>query len=375
MRKCLKCIFLPALMALVLAIGACASPAPAPDDTTVPPIVDANGIPIFLITDYGGIDDGSFNQGSWEGVVAFAQARGIPHEFIQPSEVSDAEYLNAIELAVASGAQIVVTPGFLFASALYTAQDMFPDTNFILLDTEPAPDRDSPTRVGQNVVSIFYAEEQSGFLAGYAAVMEGYRNLGFMGGLPVPPVIRFGHGFVEGANYAAETLGLEPGEVSINYTYVMTFSTSPEVVVEAASWFAAGTEIIFAGAGAAGFSVFSAAESAGASTIGVDTDQSWASPTVVTSALKELSVSVYDMLDAHFNGTFPGGTILNYDAAINGVGLPMATSRFDNFTQEQYEEIFNRLVSGEIVVSTVIPDTAQVADANLNADLVTVNQM
>jgi len=203
--------------------------------------------------------------------------------------------------------------------------------------------------------------------------MEGYRSLGFMGDIPVPPIIRFGNGFIEGANYAAESLELAPGEVTINYTYVMTSSTSPEVVALASSWYATGIEVIFAAAGDAGLSVFYAAQASEASSIGVATDQHGASPTVITSALKELSTSVYDMIAAHFDGTFPGGQILRYDAAVNGIGLPMATSRFENFTQDQYDAIFARLASGEITVTTQVAPT--VADINLNSEFVTIIQM
>ncbi|MCL2015261.1 MAG: BMP family ABC transporter substrate-binding protein [Defluviitaleaceae bacterium] len=338
----------------------------AANETTAAP---ETGFRIALVTDYGGVDDGSFNQGAWEGIVAFAESNAITHQFIQPLSESDAEYLNAIELAVNTGAEIIVAPGFLFTSAMYTAQDLFPNTNFLLLDT--APEVDGNVRIENNVAAVFYAEEQSGFLAGYAAVMEGYRNLGFMGGMPMPPVTRFGFGFLEGAEHAADVLGLAPGEVTVNFTYVMTFAPSPEIAAQAGAWFASGTEVIFAAAGGAGFSVFNAAEAANASTIGVDIDQSAVSPTVITSALKEISTSVYQVLVQHFNGNFPGGEYVIFDAATYGVSLAMNTSRFQNFTMEQYIDVFTRLVEGEVVPTT---DTT-ISPSQLNLNLVVVNEM
>ena len=347
------------------AAAAPAPDAPAPDPAPEPEGFD--GIPIALVTDYGTIDDGSFNQGSWDGVVAYAAARGIPHQYIQPAAVSDAAYLDAIELAIVGGAQIIVTPGFLFAAAIYDAQALFPDVKFVLIDSLPSgPDG---AYIGSNTVAVLYAEQESGFLAGYAAVMEGHRNLGFIGGIAVPPVVLFGTGFVEGAEYAAGVLGLAPGEVSVRYAYAGTFAPSPEVQTMAAAWYADGIEVIFAAAGGAGFSVMAAAEAAGGLVIGVDIDQASHSDTVITSALKGLEASVYSVLSDFFAGTFPGGQAKVFNAALDGVSLPMDTSRFQNFTATQYEAIFARLAAGEIQLSTAIGAEAHLG---LNLTLVTV---
>ncbi|MCL1995113.1 MAG: BMP family ABC transporter substrate-binding protein [Defluviitaleaceae bacterium] len=344
--------FLKVTMPLLLAafVVACAPAANGSDDT---------GFVLALVTDYGGIDDGSFNQGAWEGLVAYAVANNITHTFIQPAAVSDAAYLEAIELAVNGGAQLVVTPGFLFINAIYQAQDLFPDTMFVLIDAVPSSP-DGVPRIEQNVVAINYAEEQAGFLAGYAAVMDGHRNLGFIGGIAVPAVVRFGHGFVLGADHAAMQLGLASGDVTINFHYAMTFSPSPEVQTLAASWYHDGVEIIFAAAGGAGFSVMAAAEAQGGLIIGVDLDQANDSDTVVTSALKGLGASVYYAVSEFFAGSFPGGQNLVLGAAEDGVGLPMGTSRFQTFSQAQYNAIFDQLVSGAIVVDdrSDIPVTA-----------------
>jgi len=290
-------------------------------------------------------------------------------EFFQPHSPDDATRIDLVEGAVGRGFNFLVLPGFHFIASSYEMQDLFPDAKFVLLDASPAGA--GGVRIESNLAAIHYAEEEAGFLAGYAAVMEGYRNLGFMGGLPVPAVIRFGHGYIQGAEYAAASLGLSPGEVTINYHYLGGFAPDPAHVTTAAAWFAAGTEVIFAAAGGAGFNVMSAAEAAGASTIGVDVDQSGLSDSVITSAMKALDVSIYDMLTDFMNGNFRGGQELLFDASVNGVGLPMSNSRFTNFTQAQYDAVYASLAEGRIRVN----NSQELSDILANISLVTVNEM
>ena len=230
---------------------------------------------IALITDIGTIDDKSFNQGAWEGLVKYATEKKLTHKYYKPIEKTTDAYVAAIDLAVTGGAKIIVTPGYLFEPAIFIAQSKYPNVKFVLLDGNPN-DGASPKatyRIDSNVYSIFYAEEQSGFLAGYAAVKEGYRKLGYMGGMAVPAVVRFGYGFVQGAEYAGQELKLKAGDLTIQYTYVGGFSPTPEIQTSATSWFNGGTEVIFACGGGIGNSVMKAAEAAGGKVIGVDVDQ------------------------------------------------------------------------------------------------------
>ena len=327
------------------------------DITGGPAEIDAPDIQIALIAHSPDsiLDDGSFNQGAWDGIQRFAATHNLPDEntrFFQPHTASDEARLDLIEEAIAGGANVLVLPGHHFATSLYDAQVLFPDTTFILLDATPAQGEgdDRTTRVEDNLAAVHYAEEQAGFLAGYAAVMEGYRELGFMGGIAVPAVVRFGHGFIQGAEHAAAALDLAEGDITINFMYLGGFAPEPAHTTTAASWYAAGTEVIFAAAGGAGGSVMSAAEAANASVIGVDVDQAHLSNSVVISAIKGLDVSVYDMLTDFMNDTFRGG-IFRFEAANNGIGLSMDSSRLNNFTQEQYNNIFEALRSGEINVN------------------------
>lgn len=303
---------------------------------------------IAMITDVGTIDDKSFNQGTWEGVVAYAEENGVSHKYYKPTEQSTDAYLAAIQLAVEGGAKVVVTPGFLFEEPIYLAQELYPEVNFILIDGTPHNADYSDFRTDPNTVGIFFAEEQSGYLAGYAAVKDGYTKLGFMGGMAVPAVVRFGYGFVQGAEDAAKELGLT--SVDVKYHYTGGFDATPEVQTLATSWYAEGTEVIFACGGAVGFSVMSAAEASDGKVIGVDVDQSAESETVITSATKGLAAAVQEALAEYYAGSFPGGETLTLGADMDGVALPMESSKFTTFSQADYDALYAKLVAGEIAL-------------------------
>jgi basic membrane protein A and related proteins len=315
---------------------------------------------IALITDIGDIDDKSFNQGAWEGVEAFAEENNKTYQYYRPAQQGTDEYLTSIELAVDGGAEIIVTPGFLFETPIFFAQDDFPETKFILLDGVPNDGNwggaNGPEfRTEDNVMSILYAEEQAGFLAGYAAVTDGYRSLGFMGGLAVPAVVRFGIGFAQGAQEAAEVLGLTE-ELTLRYHYTGDFAATVKNRATADTMFQQGTEVIFAAGGAVGQSVMAAAEAANKKVIGVDINQGGDSDTVITSAMKGLSASVQQALAEYFDGEFRGGETVVFNASNDGVGLPTDAEsfRFETFTIEQYNAIFEDLADGTIVVDATL---------------------
>ena len=305
---------------------------------------------IAMITDSGTIDDESFNQGTWEGIVEFCDANDLTYKYYKPSEVSDDAYLEAIDLAIEGGAKVVVTPGFLFESSVYAAQDLYPEVKFILIDGTPHDPTWTTWNTADNTMPILFAEHESGFLAGYAAVKDGFTDLGFMGGMAVPAVVKFGIGFIAGAYYAAEEDGVTLTFTNNTYEYLGDFAPSDTHKAKAATWFTSGTEIIFAAAGGAGSSVMAAAEDESAWMIGVDIDQSSQSTTVLTSALKQLGVAVQQGLQAYVDGTFTGGTTVVKSAANDGVALPLETSQFASFTEADYNAIYELLVDGTVVV-------------------------
>ncbi|MDF2948782.1 MAG: tmpC [Sedimentibacter sp.] len=342
-------------LVMILSLSACAkAPAPTPEAPAETPAETPAEEPkdgtfeIALITDVGTIDDKSFNQGAWEGVVAYAKEAGKTYKYYKPAEKSDDAYLTSIDLAVKAGAKIIVCPGFLFEVPVFNAQDKYPEVNFIILDGNPHAGDYNPV-VKENTLSIFYAEEEAGFLAGYAAVKDGYKKLGFMGGMAVPAVVRFGYGYVQGAEQAAKELGLADG-VEIKYTYVGNFDASPENMAKAAAWYNEGTEVIFACGGAVGNSVMKAAETAKTKVIGVDVDQSAESDTVITSSMKNLTKSVYDALTEYYDNAFKGGEIISLDATVGGVQLPMENSRFATFSQADYDAVYGKVVKKEFKI-------------------------
>ena len=304
------------------------------------------GIDIAFITDMGTVYDGSFNQGTYEGVVKFAEESGKTCKVYEPDGVTGEEYLKNIKQAVKDGAEVVVCPGYLFEETIYKAQKKYPKVEFILVDGQPHNADGSDYTVEDNTMPIVFSEEQAGFLAGYAAVRDGNRELGFMGGNAQDSVIRFGYGFVQGADYAAIEMGVN---VSIRYCYANTFLESDDVKNMTSAWYKGGTQVIFACGGAMGKSVFAAAEENGGKVIGVDIDQSPVSETIITSAKKELGNAVYQGLVNYYDGTFTGGTLYEMDAANAGVGLEMDNARFSTFTREEYDNVYARLVSGGIV--------------------------
>ncbi len=351
-----------------------ASATPAPSEAATE-TASAEGYELALVTDVGTINDKSFNQGSWEGLEKYAKEAGKTYKYYQPLEKTTDAYLATIDLAVRGGAKLIVTPGFLFEPAVYIAQDTYPDVKFVLVDGFPQDGTYTDFKINDNVYSVFYAEEQSGFLAGYAAVKEGYTKLGFMGGMAVPAVVRFGYGFVQGAEYAAEELGLGEGSVSVKYNYTGGFSATPEVQARAASWYQSGTEVIFACGGAVGNSVMAAAESSNGKVIGVDVDQSSESPTVITSAMKMLGVSVYDATKLYYEGKFPGGVSATLAADVDGIGLPQDFSKFSKFTQADYDKIYNALKSNSISLQKDTDGTNEVTLKDLKVKAVKLEEI
>ena len=210
-----------------------------------------NGYEIAVLIDLGPVDDRSFNQGSWEGAKEYGEKNGITHKYYKVPDKDLTSYMNTVELAVTGGAKLIVTPGYLFEPAIYKAQDTHPDVSFVLLDGTPQDGTYSDFRIETNVYSVLYAEEQAGFLAGYAVVKEGYTNLGVMAGMAVPAVMRFGYGFLQGANYAAKEMNMPVGAINANYTYLGNFDPTPENQTLANSWYQSGIQVIFAPAGGA----------------------------------------------------------------------------------------------------------------------------
>ena len=356
-------------LVMVLAMVACGEePAPTPDPGTETPTVITNPdeiademtsedgkYEIGFVTDVGQLKDKSFNQGTYDGVKLYAAANGLSYKYYQPAngdKATDDDRYDAMKAACDNGAKVVVCAGFLQEAALKKAAAEYPDVAFVFIDGYPVSvDADSP--VLTNVAGISFMEEQCGYFAGYAVVKEGFEKLGFTGGGggTNPPCVRFGYGFVQGANDAAKELGKT---VDINYTWQFgnTFSPSPELMAMVSGWYNAGTEIVFCCGGNMFQSVAQAAAENDGAVVGVDTDQSFESETVVTSATKGLASAVQWALAKVYDGTFSeiGGNATSLGADNNAVGLPTATWSMQNFTVEEYEALFQKILSGEVTI-------------------------
>lgn len=306
----------------------------------------ADGAELALVIDVGTIDDKSFNQGSWEGVKKYGDEKGVSYKYYKSAEATTDAFQETIELAIEGGAKVIVCPGYLFETPIYNMQTVYPDVKFILIDGQPN-DGNGTYATAENTMAVLYQEDQAGFLAGYAAVKDGYTKLGFMGGMALPAVIRYGYGYLAGAEYAAQELGVD---VAVNYTYTGAFEATPEAQSMAAGWYNAGTEVIFGCGGAVGNSVMAAAEANSGKSIGVDVDQSSESATVITSAMKMLANSVYAAVSVAYDGTFAGGVTTTFDIKNDGVGIAMETAQWNQFTQEDYDAIYAKLVAGEITI-------------------------
>ena len=308
----------------------------------------------------GSIDDGSFCEGAWNGVERYIEEKGVQATYFAPTEETTDAYLSIVEQAVGVGAKFIICPGYLFEEAIYVAADQYPEVNFILLDGRPHNADYTEYKTAENVYSVLFAEEESGFLAGYAAVNEGFRNLAFFGGMAVTSVARFGYGYCEGAEYAAKELGLNKGDVKIKYWYSGDFLPNPEKLTTVTGWYESGTEVIFSCGGSICDNAFAAAEATGNVAIGVDIDQAAESDVVITSAMKHLENAVYDALTAD---EFPGGTDATLGASVDCIGLPTNEEswRFENFTIEQYEAIYAKLKNDENGLATNL-----LTDADIN---------
>ena len=366
MKKILALLLVLAMALSLAACGAKETPAVTNADEIADEMTSKDGkYQVAFITDVGQLKDKSFNQGTYDGVKLYAAANGKSYKYYQPAngdQATDDDRIDAMKLACENGAEVVVAAGFMQESALKAAAEAYPNVNFVFIDGYP---------IGfDNVAGIAFQEEQSGYLAGYAAVMDGYTKLGFMGGGggTNPACQRFGYGFAQGAEAAAKALGTTI-EMNYSWMYGATFSASPELQTLAAGWYQNGTEVIFACGGSMFASVAAAASAEDAAVVGVDVDQSFESPAVITSAMKGLADATVWAITKHYDGQWAdiGGTSTSLGAKDNAVGLPTATWSMEGFTVADYEALFADIVAGNVEISSELvlhPESSDVMTVN-----------
>ena len=421
MKKSKKLLALLLCLAMVFGLAACGnsnkpadSQTPAPGTNTETPapetetpgeteadpdaiedsMTSADGkYQVAFVTDVGQLKDKSFNQGTFDGVKLYAAANGLSYKYYQPangSEATDDDRYDAMKAAVEGGADVVVCAGYLQEAAQRKAAIEYPDTPFVFIDGYPIQEQateydaagnalpnDSP--VLTNVAGVAFQEQQAGYLAGYAAVKDGFTKLGFSGGGggTNPACCRFGYGYVQGANAAALEKGIT---VDMNYSwqYGSNFSASTDLQTMINGWYVNGTEIVFACGGSMFQSIVAAASANDGYVIGVDVDQSGESEYVVTSAMKGLADAVQWAVAKVYDGTFDtiGGQQASLGVADNAVQLPTGADswRFETFTVEEYESLYQQMVDGTLVVDDdyTVMDNAETATnwSNVNVNII-----
>ena len=336
---------------------------------------------VAMVTDSGDITDQSFNQMTYEACKAWGKENDIEFNYYKPQSDSDEARTASVDQAVADGANVIVLSGYVFAPTVIDESDLYPEVKFLALDVSAGdicekgigegydynPDHYNVTDYynEDNVYCCTYQEELSGFMAGYAAVMLGYRHLGFLGGMSVPAVNRYGYGYVQGADAAAKELGITD-EVQVEYVCGGQFYGDADITAYMDTWYRSkGVEVVFACGGGIYTSAAEAAVKTGGKVIGVDLDQSvtineYKDGLTVTSAMKGLQVTIDNVLDAILNDEWDEyvGKIENLgmespDPAENYVQLPEETTQWDDtFTKEDYQKLVERMYNGEYEVSS-----------------------
>jgi len=336
---------------------------------------------VAMITDSGDITDQSFNQTTYEACKAFCEENSIDFNYYKPDGDADESRIASVDQAIADGYNVIVMPGYLFAATIVEETPAYPDVKFIALDMsegdllaagvgESYDYNPENWTVGdyyntENTYCAVYQEELAGYMAGYAAVKLGYRHLGFLGGMAVPAVIRYGFGYVQGANEAAVELGVE-GDVVIEYAYGNQFYGDADITAAMDTWYQTnGVEVVFACGGGIYTSAAEAAAKVDGKVIGVDSDQA---PTIdvygegmtVTSAMKGLSQTINTLLTetilndnfAEYAGQIQNLGLVSEDPDENYVGLPVESTQWnDEFTQDDYKALVAAMFNGDVTVS------------------------
>ncbi len=353
---------------------------------------------IAMVTDYGDITDQSFNQTTWEAVVKFGEDNNIETKYYKPTSNDTAGRVASVELAIADGYNVIVMPGYAFGGTIAEVSGEYPDIKFIALDVSKGdlleggvplkgesydynPDNWNLTDYVymDNVYCAIYQEELAGYMAGYAAVKLGYTKLGFLGGMAVPAVQRYGHGYVQGVDAAAKELGIN---VELNYIYGGQFFGDADITAVMDTWYANGTEIVFACGGGIYTSAAEAAKKVGGKIIGVDVDQKaiidkdYGDGMTVTSAMKGLAPTTIDTLtDVVINGKWADyagkivtlGLVSGDDASLNYVQIPTTTLFEDGkFTAADYAALVKGMFDGTITVSNDISAIPATTNTTVN---------
>lgn len=360
MKKLISTILACAMLVLTTACGgtstapAAQEAAPAAEETTEQSTAaESDDIQVALLIAAGGdLDDRGFNTDAWKAITQYCEENGLKCGYYMPAESSVEMDMAACDAAVKAGAEVVVVCSGMFQVSLLEMSKTYPDVKFLSIEAAPQT-TDGQVEILDNVKVINFSAEQSGFMAGYASVKSGYRDLGVLCATALPGIIQYGYGFIAGCDAAAAEIGAD--DVTLKYMY-LPGALSPDRQTTAAAWYQDGTEVIFTVAGPGNLSVFAAAEQNNGLCIGCDSDQGQESDTVILSALKDLYSVCYSTLSDWGKGEFAGGEVFLLGAKDHATGLAIESSKLENFSSEEYEDIFNRIATNADGIADSIPN-------------------
>lgn len=309
---------------------------------------------VGLVTDTGGINDKSFNQGSWEGVEEFVAANeGVESGYLETQQ--DSDILPNLDTSAARY-QVVVAPGFKFSEGIAVSAKQNPETSYVILDATPT-EGDAEVTL-ENVASILFREEQAGYLAGIVAAKTTKSDtIGFIGGIPVPAVMNFAAGYVQGAK------SVNP-DIKVDVQYANSFTDTTIGKQKASAMYASGMDIIFVAAGGVGTGVIEQAkelttQGTEAWVIGVDRDQyadgeyGDGKSVILTSAVKHVGAAVNQTLNAIKDGNAPFGQVQTLGISEDAVGLPVENPNItDQETLDLIASETEKMKAGEVTVKT-----------------------
>jgi basic membrane protein A len=291
-----------------------------------------------LVTDIGGLNDKSFNHLAYVGLLA-AEKRGIKGRVIQSK--SPADYIPNLQACVKSGAGITIGVGFLMTDAMDAVASSYKSNKFAIVDVDVTSMKHKP----KNVEGLLFKEQEAGYLVGYAAGLwaksKGSTAVGSVGGLKIPPVDRYIAGFQYGAKKA------DPGIKTLN-DYSQDFVVQAKCKEKALNQIAQGSSVEFQVAGQCGLGVLDASHDKGIFGIGVDADQGYLGPWVMTSALKKVDVAVYSAISDAKAGHLKGGTNAKFGASDNGVGYGKWSPRVPASIKAAVAKQYTLLKAGKI---------------------------
>ena len=297
--------------------------------------IDGTGFKIGMVTDVGGVNDGSFNQSAWEGLQRAAENFGCEVKYIESK--GDADFVPNIESFLDEDYDLIICTGYVMADAVRDAAELNPDQKFAIVDDASNADLD-------NVTCMMFEQEQASYLVGLAAGYTTESNVvGFVVGQANETMNSFGYGYLAGvldANPDATILQYNAnsfGDASAGKTAVNTMVTK-------------GADVVFHAAGGTGLGVIDGCKENGIWAIGVDSDQSSLAPeTILTSALKRVDNACYDATKKAILGTLEGG-VATYDLAAGGVDIAPTTDNLSKDVLEKIEDAKKDIIAGDLVV-------------------------